>query len=140
MLARHLPAGHAPEPTTVQSDKADDPLISTILDDYIKGLPEQIGKVSQCLHRADLRALKLIVHQLKGSGGSYGFPEISIRAKNAESAIITKEPMDRITHEVQSLVELIRRVQGYDRSKETPAPPTGPPTGLAASAASGAKN
>jgi CheY-like chemotaxis protein/HPt (histidine-containing phosphotransfer) domain-containing protein len=143
VLAKYLPAGQAAEPTTVQSNKADDPLISTVLDAYIQGLPEQVSKMSQCLHRADLRALKLIAHQLKGSGGSYGFPEISTRAKNAESAIVTKEPMERIMHEVQSLVELIRRVQGYDRSKETPASPkgsigpaTGPSTGLAASAAS----
>jgi PAS domain S-box-containing protein len=118
VLAKYFPSAQIDAPAPLQSEKAQDPLISTILDDYIKGLPEQIAKISQHLSRADLRALKMIVHQLKGSGGSYGFPQISIRAKNAEVAITAKEPIERITHEVQSLVELIRRVEGYDRCQE----------------------
>jgi PAS domain S-box-containing protein len=117
VLSKYLRA----EPSTghLRSDKETDPLISMILSDYITGLPEQVGKLSHHLSRADLRNLRLIIHQIKGSGGSYGFPEITNRARSAEAAITGKEPMDRIVNEVQSLVELVRRVQGYDRTRES---------------------
>jgi PAS domain S-box-containing protein len=136
LIAKYLPAAQITAGTILRSEKASDPLISTILGEYIQGLPEQVGKIGQQLARADLRALRLLMHQLKGSGGSYGFPEITTRARNAEAAIAGKEPMNRIVSEVQSLMELIRRVEGYDRARETAINPDAP-AGPAASAASG---
>ena len=137
-LSKYLPAADADLFGTVHSDKATDPLISTILADYIDGLPEHVLKINHLLTKSDLRGLRLIVHQLKGSGGSYGFPEITNRARSAEAAITGKEPIERIAAEVQSLVELIRRVEGYNRAVEEPSPSTF--TDLAASAASSPEN
>jgi PAS domain S-box-containing protein len=136
VLSKYIPQDQTtPATRLLRSDKATDPLISTILDSYIQGLPEQISKVTQLLSRSDIRGLRQVLHQLKGSGGSYGFPEISTRARCAEAAITGKEPLDRIAAEVNALVDLIRRVDGYDQTLETPKSDASTATGPAASAA-----
>jgi HPt (histidine-containing phosphotransfer) domain-containing protein len=53
-------------------------------------------------------ALKTHFHRLAGSGGSYGFPEISVIAKEAELWIATGPPPDQAA--VARLEETIERL------------------------------
>jgi HPt (histidine-containing phosphotransfer) domain-containing protein len=59
-----------------------------------------------------------LAHQLKGSGKSYGFPDISRLAAALEDTIIRGQPHDRVRADAEALAALLRRVEGYDRSKE----------------------
>jgi HPt (histidine-containing phosphotransfer) domain-containing protein len=54
-------------------------------------------------------ALKTHFHRLAGSGGSYGFPEISVIAKEAELWIATGPPPDQAA--VARLEEAIERLE-----------------------------
>jgi HPt (histidine-containing phosphotransfer) domain-containing protein len=71
------------------------------------------------LRENDLAALRQAVHQLKGAGGGYGFPQITERAAQAEEQIKAQAPdLATIQSGVQSLIELVRNVDGYDRARE----------------------
>jgi len=59
-----------------------------------------------------------VVHQLKGAGGGYGFPEITEAAATAEKCVKAQEVTEAIAAEVNSLIRLIRSVEGYVPSRE----------------------
>jgi PAS domain S-box-containing protein len=109
-------------PTTTSalvSELSDDPFIRTILPDYVNGLPEHVRNLHQSLQASDLERLKRTVHQIKGVGGCYGFPSITVLALTAETSLLDNAPLERIQTEVRSLISLIRSVTTYDIAKET---------------------
>jgi hypothetical protein len=70
-----------------------------------------------------------MVHQLKGVGTGYGFPRITETAAKTEAMIkaISQDAgaptagapsLDSIRTGVEELVAIIRRIDGYDASKE----------------------
>ena len=66
----------------------------------------------------DLATLAKHVHQLKGSGGLYGFPQVTEAAAEAERRVKEHEPLAAIRQGVAALVQLVRRVEGYQPAKE----------------------
>ncbi len=98
----------------LRSTKSRDTVIGQLIDEYIAGLKPQVADILAALDAGDLAKLKLKVHQLRGSGGSYGFPEISQQAQKAELAIAAQQPIDNIAREVHALFDLIHRIEGYD--------------------------
>ena len=69
------------------------------------------------LERNDLDALKKIVHQLRGTSGGYGFEPITDPATKAEDSIKAGKAPEEIAVEINSLIEVIRRIDGYHESK-----------------------
>ncbi len=64
---------------------------------------------------ADVRR---VAHQLRGSGGSYGFPELTRLAMAVESAVDAGRPPAEVAVAVAAMVGLIRRIEGYDPAAE----------------------
>lgn len=106
------------EPGLVRSIYADDPDIREILRDYVRGLPETAQHLQQYTHGQDLAALKRLLHQVKGSGGGYGFNILSSQAAAAEEAAKIGAEMDEIKARVDSLLATMRSIEGYDASQE----------------------
>ncbi len=104
----------------IHSCLENDPIVKRILQDYVSELPNHVNRLATSLENHELAELRILVHQLRGSGGGYGFAEISRLAAQAEDAIDGNEPLDQTAAEVRSLIELIRRVCGYDRMREVP--------------------
>lgn len=71
------------------TDRPDDSLIQ-LQREYLAGLPVRLSEIRTGIERfrrgveGAARALHAQFHQLAGSGGSYGFPEISAIAREAE--------------------------------------------------------
>jgi signal transduction histidine kinase/DNA-binding NarL/FixJ family response regulator len=85
---------------------------------FVSRLPERVSSLLALSDTGDLEQLRRMVHQLKGSGGGYGFPQISENAARAEAAIKSSTDMDAIKTEVDELIRLIRSTRGYDPSLE----------------------
>ncbi len=102
----------------VRSTRENDPVLSEILKDYIADLPQYVGEMADLLERAEHDALRRLVHQLKGSGGGYGFPMVTQLAARAEAQIICTESTEKLVSEIGQLSAYIRRIAGYDRSRE----------------------
>jgi signal transduction histidine kinase/HPt (histidine-containing phosphotransfer) domain-containing protein len=114
-VARYCkPTGNGP----VQSS-ADDEVLRELLPNFIDHLPQQVDKLrTQILHQ-NLEELAKTVHQLKGTGGLYGFFSISECSTRLEQSIKKAESLEAVKQTVDELVALIRRVERYDRAKES---------------------
>jgi signal transduction histidine kinase/CheY-like chemotaxis protein/HPt (histidine-containing phosphotransfer) domain-containing protein len=123
MVQRYLsgeavPARRPTLPEILRSDLTSaDADVCALLPTFVAHLPRQVGALTEMLLRGDMQGVDDILHQLKGSGGVYGFDEITALAAQAEQSILAGE-LEAIARDVQMLAETIRRVEGYDRTRE----------------------
>ena len=103
---------------SIRSSSASDPDMAEILPEFIAELPEQVAAMIQQLKDQNLEELRSTAHQLKGAGGGYGFAEITELAARAEQRVKDAASLEAITTEVDRLIQLIRRVDGYDPTRE----------------------
>jgi signal transduction histidine kinase/DNA-binding NarL/FixJ family response regulator/HPt (histidine-containing phosphotransfer) domain-containing protein len=100
----------------------DDPDMAAVIEEFVNGLPAQVARIRDLVGGRNLGELRRTVHQLKGAGGGYGFPQITEFALKAENEL--KASADDLTAGVQGrvdeLVALIRRVSGYNATSEIP--------------------
>jgi PAS domain S-box-containing protein len=120
----HIVAGiaSAPPPDAdashrIKSSLATNPRMMHIIPKFVSALPEKVHNMIELLERNDLTAVGRIVHQLLGACGGYGFDAVTAPATRAEVAIKTNQTLESISAEIKSLVEVIRRIDGYDESK-----------------------
>lgn len=92
-----------------------------LIGDFLSELGTQVRSMTGWLDREDLRSLQRAAHQLKGAGGGYGFPQITETAGLLEASIVETQPGTAIADRLTDLVQLIRRVEGYDLALEKPA-------------------
>jgi PAS domain S-box-containing protein len=108
-----------------QSTMASDSDMKQVIQEYVTGLPTEVSKMLRLLDAAQIEDLRRTVHQLKGSGGGYGFARITELAAAVDLSIKQKAALDKVRQEVDSLIEYIRGICGYDAGKEAAPVATG---------------
>jgi diguanylate cyclase (GGDEF)-like protein len=102
-----------------------DPLDQAILElqrEYLAELPAQLDEIRseiaafQAGQHDAATSLRTRFHRLAGSGGSYGFPEISSIAREVEQWIAAGPP----SSESRRMVEAVERLDGVVRRATTP--------------------
>jgi two-component system, sensor histidine kinase and response regulator len=120
----------APDPSA-EGRTAATQLRSTLLNDvdmaqfvpaFIADLPALVGRLQRLLEEQNLGEVRQVLHQLKGTAGLYGFMPLTDAAERLEHTAIDTKTADMLAAEVKSLVNLIRRVEGYEMSKEAAVP------------------
>jgi signal transduction histidine kinase/DNA-binding response OmpR family regulator len=110
-------AAAAPKPVVprspVRSTFADDVDMKPIIAEFVANLPEQVKQIEELLSQNNLAALKRAVHQLKGSGGGYGFQAVTDTAAVAEQQLADAAPLPAIEAKVKELTELLRSIEGF---------------------------
>jgi CheY-like chemotaxis protein len=103
-----LPAPAALVP--IRSARADDPCFRPLLQEYLGGLRSRLQALEQACDQEDLGEMSLLAHRLRGTGASYGFPQLSEAAGHCEDAI--RSGAERVeTHRLAvELCRVIRRV------------------------------
>jgi CheY-like chemotaxis protein len=112
----HTPAGTPG--ATLQSTLVGDEEMGQFLPKYIADLPVMVKQLETLSNEQNIEDLKKLIHQLKGTGGFYGFMPITDAAEHIEELVETGQHLERITADVESLIALIRSVEGYEASKE----------------------
>ncbi|HEX5241917.1 MAG TPA: ATP-binding protein [Tepidisphaeraceae bacterium] len=102
----------------IRSELTNEPRLAKLLEKFVERLPERVAVISSSLEERNLNDLRQAVHQLKGAGGGYGFPQITESAGRAEEQIKAEADLESIRSHVESLIALVRNVEGYDPSKE----------------------
>ena len=103
---------------SIKSSHADDPRIMALVPEFVAGLPGKVHKMIDLLAQNDLPALQIIAYGLSGTCGGYGFVPVTEPARTVERSIKEGKALECISAEVKSLVELIRRIDGYSESNE----------------------
>jgi signal transduction histidine kinase/HPt (histidine-containing phosphotransfer) domain-containing protein len=81
--AKRIAAKH---PCPELTNAADDPDLREVAREFQAWLPEAMSRVSDAVARQDYDTLASLAHTLKGSGGTFGYPDVTEIAKRLESA------------------------------------------------------
>ena len=95
----------------------DQPGMLQIITEFVDGLPGEVQKMNDSLEKNDMSSLRQVVHQLRGAAGGYGFAPITQPATNVEKTIDASGAVESISTQIQSLIEMICRIDGYDKTK-----------------------
>ena len=72
--------------TVYYSQLAEDPGLAEIIKLFVGELPDRVDAMRQATSAGDLPLVGRLAHQLKGAGGSHGFPHLSTLAREVERA------------------------------------------------------
>lgn len=109
-----------PNPTDMLiSEFQSDPDMVELITDFTRGLSESVAVLLSALKDGRTADIGRRAHQLKGSGGGFGFPKITDAAAATESAVKTGSA--DLAEKVQALVDVCRSVRGYDLNAEAAA-------------------
>jgi HPt (histidine-containing phosphotransfer) domain-containing protein len=98
---------------THRSLYADDPSMTALLQEYVGRLPQHVQTIRMLTASNQAEELRLQLHQLKGSGLSFGFPHITAHAAAAEESIIAGFPLAAASEHLTALIDYIEHVEGY---------------------------
>lgn len=70
----------------VSSLLAEEPDMRDLVEEFITGLEERAGEFAAAFADREWDRLRVLAHQLKGAGGSYGYPEFSALGATMETA------------------------------------------------------
>ena len=73
-------------PEMICSEYADDTDLVELIDEFVVGLAADIESMRKVLEDSDYDGLRRLAHQMKGAGGSYGYPMLTETAKTIEKA------------------------------------------------------
>jgi len=121
--ARDQSAAEAPTAGTVFADEtgnaeplrsefADDPDMADALAYYVDRLPRIAEELQAAFASGERDELARVLHQLKGSAGSYGFPTIGESARAAEAAVRGAAEEAELSMALECIAALCRRAAG----------------------------
>jgi signal transduction histidine kinase/DNA-binding response OmpR family regulator len=102
---------------TIASTMTDYPGMKKIIIEFVEELPGEILKIQDLLIRDELQLLRRAVHQLRGTGGGYGFYPITDAAGSVEDAINATDNQESIVSKINSLFGVMRRIEGFDDNR-----------------------
>jgi HPt (histidine-containing phosphotransfer) domain-containing protein len=78
-------------PEAICSEYADDADLVELIDEFAAGLEEEVKTMRKVLEGGDYDGLRRLAHQMKGAGGSYGYPMLTETAKILENAAKSRD-------------------------------------------------
>jgi signal transduction histidine kinase/CheY-like chemotaxis protein len=91
--------------------REDDPDLQEIVRQFVRDLPDRSSAILRASQTADTETVKRLAHQLKGAGGSYGFPAITEAAAAVEQALTEGLDEAVVSARVEALAGLCRRAR-----------------------------
>ncbi len=105
----------------VVSEYADDPALAGILEVFVTGLTGKVHAMKDHLANGNLDELERLAHQLKGAGGSYGYPIITEAAAGIEAAC-QKGDKEAVPRGIDLLERLCGAITaGFEKTTKSPA-------------------
>jgi len=101
-------------PEAIYSELADDADLVELIDEFVAGLKDDIKAMHKVLDGCDYDGLRSLAHQMKGAGGSYGYPILTETAKILEEAAQAKDVEAGTT----ALEEFEALYQAVDRGRK----------------------
>jgi len=95
----------------VYSQLSDDEDMRELVEWFVADIGKDAVRIERALEEGDYDRLAVLAHQLKGSAGSYGFPQVTQLAGHLEQSVLGGKPSAEIASAVQSFVDLCTRVR-----------------------------
>lgn len=84
-----------------------DPIVKPLLPGYLANRRKDLERIRDHLAQGDFNALRIIGHDLKGSGGAYGIPPLSELGGRLEQAALANdaEAASRLRAELEAFLD-----------------------------------
>jgi hypothetical protein len=92
------------------------PGMMALVAEFIDGLPGKVRQMTDFLEQNNMTSLRRVVHQLRGTCADYGIAPLSEPTTSAEGLIDACGDLESVTTEINGLIEVIRRTEGYDET------------------------
>ena len=90
---------------TIRSkDYVDDPFAAELMDSYLEGRKEDVRLLERAVENRNFELVRMIGHNLFGSGGAYGLEALSEIGERLETAATSEK-----TQEIRSAIEDLRQ-------------------------------
>ena len=86
------------------------PRIGDIVDSYLEHRNKEVESLRNSLARGEFERIRHAAHDLVGTGGSFGFEDMTVIGRSLESAAANKQT-DEIKILVEELAEYLSRVE-----------------------------
>jgi HPt (histidine-containing phosphotransfer) domain-containing protein len=96
-----------------RSSRADHPDIREVLPRFLARLPGNVRQLRQHQADGDRAGLRILAHQLRGAGSSFGFEPLTRRAGELEELILADAGDTRIVQALGDLIGYIELIEGY---------------------------
>jgi len=87
----------------------EDPSYTDIVVQFVDGLKDRLTTMESAIRAANFDALRVAAHQLKGSGGGYGYPVLTEQAATLEK-LAKEHAIEQCTDALSELQEICSRV------------------------------
>ena len=94
------------ENRAIYSTFGGDPDLGELVEMFVEEMPDRIAALQQAFDCGDVKGLRCLAHQLKGSAGSYGFDQLTPLAAAVEFSASENEPEETIQKTLQELIGL----------------------------------
>ena len=101
----------------IVSELADDPDLYVVADMFVERLCEVLDKLQFAIDSNDLQAMRELLHELKGSGGSAGYPIITEKSRFVESLIL-EDKIEELADAIPNFINLCKRVEPPSKMAE----------------------
>ena len=95
-LGRARTPAALPQPKPIEKPAVKDEGFAQLVEQFVRELGDEALALRAQFAQGDLRELARLAHQLKGSCGSYGFPELSRHAAELERCVKTEASQEAI--------------------------------------------
>jgi HPt (histidine-containing phosphotransfer) domain-containing protein len=97
-----------------QPDTTDMPdELKELIPDYVRAVKQYVGEMSILLASREFDRIRSLAHNIKGTGGSYGFPELTHLAAALETSA-KEADAGAVTGQLSHLTEFLERVPVMD--------------------------
>ncbi|MBL0927119.1 MAG: Hpt domain-containing protein [Phycisphaerales bacterium] len=101
---------HGPHSPPLKSSFEGDPDLRDLVDMFVSEMPARIASLEEAWRTGEAHRLMVLSHQLKGSGGGYGFGPIGDAAARVEAALKAgPETLEALRPQFEELIDLCRR-------------------------------
>ena len=105
-MADHADNANTPIPSELVREN---PEFADLVEEFLGGMPKAISHLESTLAEADFEALRRAAHQLKGSGGGYGYPAVSEFAARLERQAVAAR-LEACRRDFEELKKLVSRL------------------------------
>lgn len=98
--------------TSIRSEFADDPDMQDLVLEYINKMALRVEKMTAAYEQGEREQLIRLAHQLKGSGGGYGFPILTTLAGELEQTLLNlgEGGLDQAAEPFSALLDVCGRM------------------------------
>lgn len=105
------PAAHSQDDAPIISTLFEnEPDLADLVHIYVEKLPSIVEEMAQAINGENWAKVKSKAHDMKGTGGGYGYPQITELARQIEASVLNSE-YSKLPQLLDALYALLRRIQ-----------------------------